>query len=141
MRQILFFLLAIGTYSLLSCMNGPCLICLDKLVLERHLTLGCTHSYHEDCWTEWELEENTRIITFQTVPREQFDDDDGPGLSEAQEIPGVRCPMCNCVVAYRAIIYGAAVDSEIIKKRVLDKLAGSVTLVRNSGTVKVNFGR
>jgi hypothetical protein len=121
-------------------MNGQCLICLDKLVLEPHLTLNCTHGYHQNCWTEWELEENTRIVTFQTIPREQFDDDDGPGTLEPQVIPGVRCPLCSRVVVYRAIIYGAVVDSEIIKKRVLDKLAGRVTLVRNSGTVKINFG-
>ena len=140
MKLILFFLLAVGTYSLSWCMNGQCLICLDKLVLERHLTLNCTHSYHQNCWTEWELEENTRIITFQSI-REQFDDDDGPGPLETLEISGIRCPLCKGVVEYDEIIYGAAVDSEVIKQRLFDKLAGTATLVRNSGTLKVNDSR
>ena len=66
MKQLLFFILLIGTYHVSSAME-ECSICLENLHEVRYLKLECAHFYHEECWMGWEDKERLRIAQFASL--------------------------------------------------------------------------
>jgi hypothetical protein len=94
MKQLLFFMVLIGIYNISFAME-ECAICLGDLCEVRYMRLECSHSYHEECWIEWEDKERLRIAQFASL---------------RVEFSPVSCPSCKCAFNRSRATYGGPIN-------------------------------